>query len=315
MTNSALPFISGQRPGEPYNGLIENLLLIMYQAQYSQATITSYGWHLYQMCIWCEQHGINTPADINEKHMLFWGGTLRGKYRPQTQKLAITAAMLFFKWLIDKDMMKENPALILRRPTVRPSPQRTLSMGEVLAILDSCRQDTPKGQRDRTMIAILLDSGLRASELCGLKVKNVYLKDCKLLVHSKGGADQHAFLSVDTRDSLAEWLKLRRNLVHNTDSVFFSIGGIRPGSSLTPRGLRTILGKLGNEVGVPNVHPHAFRRAFASLRIKAGQSTRSVQILGRWADLKTFERYTLSLDADEDYIRRGADRFSPFKTV
>lgn len=313
MTNSALPFIPGQRPGEPYNGLIENLLLIMYQAQYSQATITSYGWHLYQMCIWCEQNGINTPADINEKHMLFWGGTLRGKYRPQTQKLAITAAMLFFRNLIETGFVKENPTLILRRPAIHASPQRTLTMSEVQAILNVCQESTTKGKRDRAIISILVDAGLRASELCSLKVRNVYLNDRKILVHSKGGTDQLAFFGFESRDVLAEWLAVRQKFPHQVDSVFISIGGLKPGTALTARGLRKILLKLGNEAGIPNVHPHAFRRTFATLRIKAGQSTRSVQLLGRWSDLKTFERYTLSLDVDEDFMRRGADRYSPFK--
>jgi integrase len=63
-------------------------------------------------------------------------------------------------------------------------------------------------------------------------------------------------------------------------------------------------------VGVENVHPHAFRRSFATLRIKNGQSTRGVQRLGRWKNLATFERYTQVLMIDDDFARDEAANYS-----
>jgi integrase len=97
--------------------------------------------------------------------------------------------------------------------------------------------------------------------------------------------------------------------------LFVSLGGNTPQEKINTRGLRIILKRLGEKADVPNVHPHAFRRSFAAMRIKDGWSTREVQQLGRWKNLATFERYTQALLMDDDFARNEAAHLSPLKGV
>ncbi len=79
------------------------------------------------------------------------------------------------------------------------------------------------------------------------------------------------------------------------DYLFVSLGGSTPGTNITPRGLRIILKRIGEKVGVENVHP--------------------VQRLGRWKNLATFERYTQVLMIDDDFARDEAASYSLLKDI
>jgi len=316
MKSVVLPFIPGDSPGEPFDSLLQEFLLTLYQGQYSKGTIISYGWHLRRCFRWLISAGVVDLKQINAITMLTWGIALREKYQPQTQKVAITAAVRFFAWLLEeKKLVNENPALKLQVPKISIEKQRTLSLMEIQALMDKC-PNTVKGIRDRAIICVLLDTGIRAAELCNIETSNLNLVDCRLNVLCKGGAHMDKFFGPICKHYLEIWMQYREKMEPvPASTVFVSVGGFYPGTSLTPRGLRIILRNLGIAAGIEDVHPHAFRRSFASLRIAMGQSTRSVQILGGWSDLKSFERYTLALTNDDDFMRQGAAKYSPLLRV
>jgi site-specific recombinase XerD len=132
----------------------------------------------------------------------------------------------------------------------------------------------------------------------------------KIAVIGKGGKQEFVYFSKKCQEALDEWLVIREK-ISKCDSLFVSMGGFTPGEPLTTRGLRSILKKIGEKSGVENVHPHAFRRSFATLRIKRkGQSTRGVQRLGRWRNLETFERYTQALMVDDEFAMDEANNYS-----
>jgi len=316
MKSVVLPVIPGASPGEPYDSLLQEFLLTLYQGQYSKGTIILYGWHLRRCFRWLISAGVVDLNQINAITMLTWGGVLREKYQPQTQKVAITATISFFKWLVtEKRLINENPALKLQVPKISIERQRTLSLKEIQALMDKC-PNTAKGIRDRAIICVLLDTGIRAAELCNIEISNLNLEECRLNVLCKGGAHMNKYFGPICKHYLEIWMEYRDKMKPvSASTVFVSIGGFYPGESLTPRGLRNILKKLGISAGIEDVHPHAFRRSFASLRIAMGQPTRSVQILGGWSDLKSFERYTLALTNDDDFMRQGAAKYSPLLRV
>jgi site-specific recombinase XerD len=203
----------------------------------------------------------------------------------------------------------------LSSPKVIISPQRTLTIFEITNLLSVCDGSAPKDMRARALILLLLDTGLRAAELCGIKQKDVDINLRKISILGKGGKQESVFLGFECRTILLEWLQVRKSLSTKNDYLFVSLGGSTPGKNITPRGLRIILKRLGEKVGVENVHPHAFRRSFATLRIKNGQSTRGVQRLGRWKNLATFERYTQVLMIDDDFARDEAANYSLLKDI
>lgn len=311
-----IPQIPGPRPVDPLDSLIENFLLTLYQAGYSEYTVRSYGWHLYKMAVWLNHHKVTRPRQVKPQLLLSWGSELRDHYAEQTQKQAIVACKAFFNYLVKRQLCTENPADILVCPKVKIEPQRTLTLEEIQKLFDVC-DDSPRGIRDRAIIALLLDAGLRALELCTAKLKDLNLKTGQMTIRAKGGTRQKVYFSNDCCQILEDWLQERNKLAGpGVDTVFTSIGGLMPGTPLTTRGLRIIIKKIGEAAQLSeSISPHAFRRSFATLRIEAGQSTRTVQVLGRWEDLKTFERYTMSLLDNNEFAVRSAASHSPLKKL
>lgn len=317
--STLLPDIPGVKPAEPYNVLIQQYLLMMYQKGMAVTTIKTYGWHLNRFATWLVEHGVYHPERISPIVILEWGGHLRSIYVPQTQKVCVGAIKSFFKFLLKLNACTESNyehiQKFLESPKVVITPQRTLTAHEVYKLSLACQGPEPIEIRARTLISLLLDTGLRAAELCGIKQKNLDINRRKISIIGKGGQEEFVFFGFECQQTLIEWMSVRKRILAKHDYLFVSLGGNTPEEKITPRGLRIILKRLGEQANVENVHPHAFRRSFATIRIKTGQSTRAVQRLGRWKNLSTFERYTQALLIDDDFARYEAAHYSPLKDV
>lgn len=319
MSQTFNPVIPGPAPEEPYRSLIHQFLKMLYQDGHSKRTVISYGWHLTKLALWLEQQGITNLEQFTVEMILNWGVYLRTKYSAQTRKQSIVSTRQFFRFMETmgycSSTVVENIEKILVVPVTKVTPQRTLAEAEISALLAVCNGDRPREVRDRAIIVLLVDTGLRAMELCGIRISNISLGEHKISIVGKGGDKEEVFFSNKAAVYLREWLEIRTRMKPDHDYLFVGIGGLTPGQPLTPRGLRIILKKLGKKAGIERVHPHAFRRSFATLRIKQGQSTRSVQRLGRWKNLATFERYTQALLKDDEFARNEADLFTPLRKI
>ena len=143
-----------------------------------------------------------------------------------------------------------------------------------------------------------------------------------LSVVGKGSKEARALFGPETAALLEEWIGVRNTwLSHqgltDPETVFVALGGLTPGKPLTTDGLRKILWRLGEEAGVPRVSPHAFRRAFATLIVVNGASTRVAQVLGRWSNVGMVERYTQVLEEGslEREIREIYRQVSPISRI
>lgn len=183
---------------------------------------------------------------------------------------------------------------------VEPGPQRTLTAGKVEDLFSQCDISTVKGIRDRAILAVMLDTGIRAFELCGLLVKNLDLEERSFTCLTKGGEWQTKVISDKTLLYLDEWLTQRAGVIANgqVQTVFVSLGGLTPGMPLTTSGLRIIFRYLGVKSGM-EVSPHDMRRTFAVLSVQSGAPTRLVQKQGGWSSVAMVERYTKALTAKD----------------
>lgn len=313
-TEKQLPHIPGPVPSEPYRTLIRYFMSNLFQNGTAVSTIVSYGWQLHKLGIWLTERGISDPAQVSPTIILEWGEFLRLKYAAQTHKQAVVAARSFFRFLADIHVCPNNVAEDVRKflatPKTKVTLQRTLTQSEVDALFSVCQSDQ-HDIRNLAIMALLLDTGLRASELCAISLQDIDYKNRRIQVVGKGGNQEFVYYSRKCQEVLEKWLDIRRSMSAPCDKLFVSLGGISRGEPLTPRGLRIIMKRLGEHAGVKGVHPHAFRRTFATLRIKKGQSTRGVQRLGRWRNLATFERYTHALLTDDEFAKNEANSYSP----
>jgi site-specific recombinase XerD len=211
-------------------------------------------------------------------------------------KNGVNAFKSFYKYA----QRSRSIARSLTSPPVKKKLQRTLTGEQAMAVMAACDTSKARGKRDLAIVCLLLDTGLRESEVCRLKLSDVNMAARALTVQIKGGADGGGVFSLNTAAILGSWLALRAvHAAPGVDTFFVSIGGNHRGTPLTPAGLRCIFRSMGKAAGLAHFSPHDLRRTFAVLASRNGAPSRIVQVAGRWDDLKMVEWYTQALEAKD----------------
>ncbi len=196
----------------------------------------------------------------------------------------------FCGWLVDEGELDSHPMKTLASPTPPVKPVPVLSDAELAALLKTCSGKDFYERRDEAIIRILLDCGLRVSELCGLSVDSVNLDHGVAIVSGKGNKVRPAYLSARTIRAVDRYIRVRGNhRWHHLDALFLSQRG-----PLTPDGLRNRLAKRGEAAGIPNLHPHRFRHTFAHDFLMSGGQERDLKRLAGWSSDVMLERYGAS---------------------
>lgn len=160
-------------------------------------------------------------------------------------------------------------------PVYYPKPRKkkqqipdTLTEAEVILILASC-----KNIREKTIIAILADSGIRNEELCSIKVKDINFSESSVLIHGKGGRDRDAFYSSATFNILKEYLQ---EYPRDKESHLFTT--LRHGLPISCWAIRRRVKKIVSRSPVKKrVHPHLFRHSLATNMLDRGANIVSIQ--------------------------------------
>lgn len=210
------------------------------------------------------------------------------------QYVALCAVKAFLRWAFGLT----HPALVLRFRRLDAGPQRSLKLAQVRQLLGSLSTMTERGVRDLALASLLLDSGLRAAEVCSLDLKHLDLAECRLAVLVKGRRWGEGVYSSFTQGYLYNWLAIRERLAAaGIRTVFVSVGGHTTGKSLTRRGLGVIVSRWGLAAGISPLSPHDLRRTFAMISTRLGAPARVLQVAGRWTSMEMVERYTSSIEA------------------
>lgn len=285
---------------------VDRYLVARRQAGLADSSLSRYEWHLRRLCAWLVERGVEDLQGVTRDLLRRWGAGLNDRWSPATVRQAVITARGFFLWCHNSEgILEVNPAEALVVPRVPETVQRTLTGDEVQALMGACDRLTVKGQRDYALVNVLVDTGLRAGEVCGIELATVNLDRHSLVAKIKGGAVKLAHFGRTTCDALREWIEVRVARA-GVRTLFVSVGGGTPGRPLTTRGLRIVVKRLGEKAGVEDVSPHAFRRAFACLATGYGAPSRSVQLAGRWSNIGMVERYTAAMEAAGMY-----DQWSP----
>lgn len=172
---------------------------------------------------------------------------------------------------------KSHPLAKFKMRREEPPPQRTLKLSQVQTLASSIQGNSDKAIRDRAILALLLDTGIRAFELCGLLVKNLDLTDKTANCLTKNRRWQWKVFTSQTATLLSAWLSVRDRIAEpGLKTVFCSVGGLTPGKALTVEGLRVIIRRRGIESGIGIIGPHDMRRTMATLAIRNGAPSRIV---------------------------------------
>ena len=238
-------------------------------------------------------------------------GFLHRKNKKATIARKLSAIRSFFKYLVKKGVISENPAELVLTPKQDKTLPVYLSVDEMFRLLDSIQTDTLLGLRNRAIFETLYSSGIRVSELAEMNFSDVDFSAAVVQVSGKG--NKQRIVPVGQK-ALAAIKAYRTRLQKQTGRLSINEGPLflnRFHKRLSPRSIARILKKLVDSVGLLTpVSPHALRHTFATHMLDAGADLRAVQELLGHKSLSTTQKYT---HVSIDRLMETYDRAHPRK--
>lgn len=217
-----------------------------------------------------------------------------------SQRRLLSALRRFYHWLLDENRIKLDPLINILPPMRAERFPKTLSEAQVEALLNAPDVDTPIGLRDRAMLEVVYATGLRVSELVGLKMFEVSLADGVLRTTGKGAKERLVPLGEVAMEWLGRYLQDGRPALlkaRSCDEVFVTGRSKRNQGGhggMTRQMAWTLIKKYAVMAGIPRerISPHVMRHAFATHLLNHGADLRVVQLLLGHADISTTQVYT-----------------------
>lgn len=198
----------------------------------------------------------------------------------------------FFRFAFTEGFIPEDPAINIQSPKFRQALPEFLSVQEVDRLLAQPDVNTTAGLRDKAMIELLYSTGLRVSELCGLKIADLQTEIGCLRCIGKGNKERLVPVGRRALEVVQEYVKKSRPeiLGDRTSPYLFTS---RTGSAMNRIMFWKVLGAYGRKAGLrKTLSPHMLRHSFATHLLDRGADLRSVQMMLGHADIATTQIYT-----------------------
>jgi site-specific recombinase XerD len=229
-----------------------------------------------------------------------------------------SALSALWRWAVDQGLVDDNPLEHIDRPKPEQRVIVPLKQDEVQALLKSCERTRsytrpgkrecsnrrPTALRDRAILLLLVDSGIRATELCELTIADVNKRQRHILVFGKGAKERVIPLSPRTIQAIWRYLTTRDHDIRVDEPLFVTTND----NPLDRHQLRHLLDRLASAADVEKVHPHRFRHTFAINYLRNGGDIYSLQRILGHASLDMVKKYLTLAQTD---VNRAHRRASP----
>ena len=206
-----------------------------------------------------------------------------------TQARILAGIHAWFKFLLYKDYIDQDPSELLEGPRKSKHLPTVLSLDEVNRMMAAIDLSSNEGHRNRAMMEMLYGSGLRVSELVALPLSRIYLNEHYMLIEGKGSKQRLVPLSPVAEEWFGYWLQERASWPVKPEFKDYAFVN-RYGRPLTRAMVFTIVRKLCSEAGITKtVSPHTLRHSFATHLLQNGADLRIIQQLLGHEDLATTE--------------------------
>ncbi|WP_434556799.1 site-specific tyrosine recombinase XerD [Thiopseudomonas acetoxidans] len=273
--------------------LIDDFLQQLWLQQgLSENTRAAYANDLRQFVLWLTEQELALLL-VQRSHVLeYLAWRLQEGYRARSTARFISTLRRFYQYLLEQRLISEDPSVLVDLPKLGRSLPDSLSEAEVDALLDAPDTETPLGMRDRTMLEVLYATGLRVSELVGLSLDEVSLRQGVVRVVGKGNKERLVPMGEQALDWLEEYLEQTRPILlggKTPDVVFPS----QRGQKMTRQTFWHRIKIHAQTAGIRKpLSPHTLRHAFATHLLNHGADLRVVQMLLGHSDLSTTQIYT-----------------------
>ena len=212
--------------------------------------------------------------------------------KPRSISRLIASLRRFYRYALRENLMSTDPTLQIESPKLPRSLPKSLNEQEVEDLLNAPDINQPIGLRDRAMLELLYASGLRVSELVGVKVNEVSTQDGVVRVTGKGSKTRLVPMGEDAADWIDQYLKQARPEILQKrlcDALFVT----NRASAMTRQAFWYLIKRYAIIAGISkHMSPHVLRHAFATHLLNHGADLRVVQMLLGHADISTTQIYT-----------------------
>lgn len=213
-------------------------------------------------------------------------------YRLTSNARLLSSLRRFYRWALESGLIEGDPLAEVRLPRVRPSLPDTLEEREVERLIAAPDVATALGLRDRAMLELLYAAGLRVSELVGLSVEAVNLRQGVVRVRGKGDKDRLVPLGEEAVEWLSRYLERARGALMR-DATRPALFPGRDDRAMTRQAFWYRIKAHARTAGIERpLSPHTLRHAFATHLLNHGANLRVVQLLLGHSDLSTTQIYT-----------------------
>ena len=241
---------------------------------------------------WLEDAGVSSPSAVDRRTLRRYLADLGvNRYAARTIGRKVSVLRRYFDWARRTGRVGTDPTLGLAPPKGASKLPQVLKDDQIHTLIEKparAGDDDARDARDLAIVELLYGSGLRVSELCGLRHEDLDLAQAQVRVWGKGSKQRMVPLSDPAVAALRAWLQDHRSSFVAADTPDTSVFLNQRGRAMTPRDARRVIDRRS----VVPTHPHALRHTFATHLLDGGADLRVVQELLGHADIASTQIYT-----------------------
>lgn len=258
----------------------------------SPNTIMAYISDLEKLTNYLEEENINI-LDVNLDNLENFSASLRDiGIHPRSQARILSGIRSFYHFLTLDDYIQQDPTELLESPQIGKHIPDILSVEEIDSLISAIDRSTKEGQRNCAILETLYSCGLRVSELCNLKISNLYLDEGFIKVEGKGSKQRLVPISGKAIKEIKNYFLYRGDGLIKPefeDFVFIS----KFGKNISRIMVFHIIKELSEQIGLcKSISPHTFRHSFATHLLEGGANLRAIQSMLGHESIGTTEIYT-----------------------
>lgn len=269
-------------------GIAAFLAHLQVERRMSAHTLDAYRRDLDALQGWCKKKSIVDVAALDgEQIRAFIAAEHRRGLSPKSVQRRLSACRSFFAWMLKNGHLARNPAAGIRAPKAARKLPQVLDVDEAMQLVEVA-PDAPLGSRDRAMLELFYSSGLRLSELCALRWRDLDFAQGLVQVLGKGSRQRIVPVGSYACNALQQW---QAESQAGLDSPVFP--GRNRDKPISQRAVQLRMKQLAQRQGIyKRVHPHLLRHSFATHMLESSGDLRGVQELLGHADIAATQIYT-----------------------
>lgn len=295
-----------------FDAAVERFLTYLnVEAGLSANTLSAYGTDLTDFLSFCEDKALKAPSALTPELATAYLASLdkRG-LSARTRARRLSAIKRLYRFLIEEGDLNENPLALIGSGKLSRKLPDVLTREEIVRLIEAPDLNSPEGLRDRAMLELLYATGLRVSELCGLRLTQFDLSGCFVRLMGKGSKQR----VIPFGDAAEHWtqkyiVEARDDLLPKKRSNQFLFISKKSKGGITRQAFWQRIKLHTRAAGIEkDISPHTLRHSFATHLLDGGADLRSVQAMLGHSDISTTEIYT---HVSRRRIREAYDQFHP----